>query len=115
MIWTVFEGIDVSAVDAKLRVIILRSTLNFRQRQGRMLRRDAPDARADGEGHLDPVIDGIGNDKIAFRMVEAFKIIDDVATRRKLLGLVQGIGGMEAATSPQPPSLAPPRSTDEDR
>src|SRR5882757_5297778 len=50
-------------------------------------------------GSQSPLIDGIGNDKIAFRMVEAFKIIDDVATRRKLLGLVQGIGGMEAATS----------------
>jgi transcriptional regulator with XRE-family HTH domain len=43
-----------------------------------------------------PLIDGIGNDKIAFRMVEAFKAIEDVGTRRKLLGLVQAIGGMEA-------------------
>jgi transcriptional regulator with XRE-family HTH domain len=43
-----------------------------------------------------PLIDGIGNDKVAFRMVEAFKEIEDIATRRKLLGLVQAIGGMEA-------------------
>jgi transcriptional regulator with XRE-family HTH domain len=43
-----------------------------------------------------PLIDGIGNDKVAFRMVEAFKEIEDITTRRKLLGLVQAIGGMEA-------------------
>ena len=43
-----------------------------------------------------PLIDGIGNDKVAFRMVEAFKEIEDITTRRKLLGLVQAIGGMDA-------------------
>jgi hypothetical protein len=43
-----------------------------------------------------PLISGIGNDKDTFRLVEAFKIIEDVTTRRKLLGLVQAIGGMDA-------------------
>jgi len=43
-----------------------------------------------------PLINGIGGDKDTFRLVEAFKVIDDVKTRRKLLGLVQAIGGMEA-------------------
>jgi transcriptional regulator with XRE-family HTH domain len=43
-----------------------------------------------------PLIAGIGNDKDTFRLVEAFKVIDDVKTRRRVLGLVQAIGGMES-------------------
>jgi transcriptional regulator with XRE-family HTH domain len=42
-----------------------------------------------------PLIAGIGSDKDTFRLVEAFKVIDDVKTRRKVLGLVQAIGGMD--------------------
>jgi hypothetical protein len=42
-----------------------------------------------------PLIAGIGSDKDTFRLVEASKVIDDVKTRRKVLGLVQAIGGMD--------------------
>jgi transcriptional regulator with XRE-family HTH domain len=43
-----------------------------------------------------PLIAGIGNDKDTFRLVEAFTVIDDQTTRRRVLGLVQAIGGMAA-------------------